>query len=85
MACGLPVVTGPGIGDVDTYIQDWRVGVVSTNPSNKAALDTLLAMCRDEAVQKRCRKLAHERFSLDVIASRYHLLYEQCLGESAAR
>ncbi len=82
MACGLPVITGPGIGDVDTYIQDWQVGVVSTDPSNGTSLDTLLAMCRDEMVHKRCQQLAIERFSLDVIAYRYRSIYKQCLFEA---
>lgn len=85
MACGLPVVTGPGIGDVDAFIQEWQVGVVSTDSSNEMILDTLAAMCRDDAVRLRCRQLALERFSLDVIGNQYRLLYEQCLGEAAAR
>ena len=84
LACGLPVITGPGIGDVDTYIQEWRVGVVSTDPASATALDTLAAMCRDEIVRKRCRQLAIERFSLDVIAHRYRMLYEQCLDGEVA-
>jgi len=81
LAMGLPVLTGPGIGDVDEFLRREKVGVVLEDFSKESfrrgwtALNQLLA---DPEVRNRCRSAAERHLSLgyavDLYASAYRAL-----------
>ena len=81
LGAGLPVVSGPGVGDVDQLFRTQQVGVVvddfSENGYN-AALDQLSDLVSDPNCGARCRAVARERLSLDDIGvPRYDRLYRE--------
>jgi glycosyltransferase involved in cell wall biosynthesis len=81
LAMGLPVLTGPGVGDVDEILRGENVGVVLVDFSKESfsrgfkALTDLLA---DPQIRDRCRSVAQRRLSLghavDLYASAYRSL-----------
>ena len=79
LACGLPVIINPGIGDTARIIQEYRAGWV-INPRDPAALrqaagsifDQLKA---DAELALRCRKAAEQELSLDGAVQSYLRIY----------
>ncbi len=84
LACGLPVVTNEGIGDVAGIIRDYRVGVLVLGLGEaemNAAWDELLELLRDPDLQARCRRAAEDLFSLEAGTKAYLSLYKEILQE----
>jgi glycosyltransferase involved in cell wall biosynthesis len=79
LACGVPVVTTPRIGDSEDLIRETGTGVVVTEPDRhglEAALDTLDRMREDPVgLAARCRRAAGEHLSLDAAVESYAELY----------
>ena len=69
LACGLPVVTTPGIGDAESVVLEDRIGVVVRSLDRAGyegvceALSTLLE--EGETLRTRCRQSAVRRFGLE--------------------
>lgn len=67
-ACGLPVVTTPGVGDVDAVVRRERVGVVveaDTEEAHRAAARELRELLADPDLPQRCRAMAETYYSLE--------------------
>jgi glycosyltransferase involved in cell wall biosynthesis len=67
-ACGLPVVTLPGIGDADEVIASDRVGVTVPDLSPASlewAAAELLKLLQDPGHPRRCRAAAERTYSLE--------------------
>lgn len=83
LGCGRPVVTNPGVGDVEQVVRQHRVGVLATDASS-ASMDTcvaeLLNLLKDPNLASRCRHTAELLFSLESGISAYRQLYAQILG-----
>ena len=79
LGAGLPVVSGPDIGDMDAILTEADVGVVvdSFSPlSYETAFDEVRRLVGDPASRTRCRRVAREVFSLqEVGVPRYDQLY----------
>jgi len=78
LATGIPVVANKGVGDVESLIQKYKVGVVLKGTSSKQienALDELEALLTDQDLSNRCRNLAEEYFSLDSGILKYLNIY----------
>ncbi len=79
LTAGLPVVSGPRVGDVDTLLAERQVGVVldSFSPSEyEAAARKVRRLAADPEVAERCRQVARDEFSLaEVGIPRYDMLY----------
>jgi glycosyltransferase involved in cell wall biosynthesis len=79
LACGVPVVTTPGIGDTEELLTSTGTGVIVRSDGgtgHEAALRELEVLCHDrEGLAKRCRDTAAERLSLDGAVSGYSDLY----------
>jgi len=85
LACGRPVLTNRGIGDVDTYLSRGRVGVSISEFSEAEyarGLTELLALMKDPEVTARCLQLARDEFSLESGVRRYDAIYRS-LEQSA--
>ncbi len=88
LACGLPIVTTPGIGDYSDLVARRRIGVVvdtlDTAGYRKAALE-LRKLIDDPEIRARCRNAAVEEIGLsEVVIPRYLSLYQRLLGAPAS-
>jgi len=86
LACGRPVLTNSGIGDVDAYLLRGQAGVsiaAFDEEAYAAGLADLLALVDDPDVAARCLKLARDEFSLESGVRRYDAIYRS-LGGAAA-
>lgn len=81
LACGLPVVSSAGIGDVDAVIEGDRVGVLVrefTPEAYRRALDEVEGLRGDAGLRDRCLATARDRFDLGEVGGvRYRRLYER--------
>jgi glycosyltransferase involved in cell wall biosynthesis len=85
LACGLPVVTNSGVGDVARIIKKHRVGVLVDGPGSDqlaSALCSLDTLLNDPELPVRCRNAAEQEFSLEVGVRAYAELYAAVLDDS---
>ncbi len=86
LACGVPVVTTPGIGDTEELLAKTGTGVIVRTLDDtgyEVALGELEELGRDrDALAKRCRETALERLSLDGAVTEYSGLYETLMERS---
>lgn len=84
LACGLPVVTTPGIGDYSDLVLRRAVGVVvgRLDPTGFAeASSTLARLLQEPGLRARCRDTAVSEVSLaGVVLPRYRRLYRALLA-----
>lgn len=83
LACGRPVLTNRGVGDVDAYLAQGRAGasIAAFNDAAYAqALTELLALVEDPDVAGRCLQLARDEFSLESGVRRYDAIYRSLSG-----
>jgi hypothetical protein len=73
----------PGIGDSDALAEDWKVGVMVSDFSEKEygkAANVIAKMVRDPAIKTETRLVAEKLFDLRKVgAERYSGLYERVL------
>ena len=85
LACGLPIVTTPGIGDYSDLVRRDRVGIVVSSLTTKglrAAAVALEALLGETSTQRRCRAAARSAVGLhEVVLPRYRTLYERLVGQ----
>lgn len=81
LACGRPVVVNRGLGDMDKFIAESKVGVtLSGDPGNaRDAATELIELVSDPETPSRCRAIAEKYFSMDVGAEKYLDLYARML------
>jgi hypothetical protein len=81
LAAGLPVVSGPAVGDTDAILQTERIGAVVqrfTVEDYEQAAHDILAMSNDPEARRRSRDAAQRIFSLDEVGiPRYDRLYRE--------
>jgi glycosyltransferase involved in cell wall biosynthesis len=87
LGAGLPVASGPRIGDVDKILDGRGIGVVVEEFGERAyqrAARRVRELAADPACRARCREVAREEFSLEAVGiPRYDRLYRR-LAQSAA-
>jgi glycosyltransferase involved in cell wall biosynthesis len=88
LGAGLPVVSGPGIGDLDELLSSEGVGalVPAFGPeAYRAAAKRVAELLRDPETAARCNALAHRDLSLEEVGvPRYDRLYRE-LAQRAAK
>ncbi|MGH9276517.1 MAG: glycosyltransferase family protein [Acidimicrobiales bacterium] len=83
LACGLPVVVSPGLGDMDSFVRRYECGVVVEDPTDDGldrAARELDRVLEDPATGTRCRSLAEEHFNLDRGVDQLIAAYGAALG-----
>src|SRR5204863_8797175 len=79
LACGLPVISTRGIGDLDAQIANARAGVLLDGldrASYRRAFEAVQELRRDEALPRRCRALAMSEYDLHAVGgARYARIY----------
>lgn len=86
LACGLPVISTPHIGDLDDIINSNEIGIV-LNGYEKSdyiqAVTKLLVLLKEKAaLKKRCRKTAEAIYSLDRGVGIYKDIYERLAAKT---
>ncbi len=74
LACGVPVITGPGVGDVEAIVGGGRTGMViagSGEADFAAARAGILRLREDAGLPGRCRREAEARFDAASGARRF--------------
>lgn len=85
LAAGMPVITTPGVGDLEMIVETHRVGVVlrGEDPAAfAAAAEEIRALAADDQVRERCRRLARDRFDVDAGSAQYAALYDRLAAGS---
>ena len=83
LAMGLPVLTGPGVGDVDEIVRNGRVGVVLKDYSTGSyarSWSEMIGLLDDPDTSARCRAIAEGRLSLVGATKAYRAVYEGLAG-----
>jgi hypothetical protein len=82
LACGRPVVINKGLGDMDRFIKEYKIGViVDGNLANlKEQANELVDLLSDPETPQRCRNFAKLFFNMDIGADNYLGLYARMLG-----
>lgn len=81
LACGVPVISNRGIGDVDDLIEGERVGALLDGFSERSYLRAVESVDSLDGVRQRCREAARNGFDLaNVAGERYRRLYRRLLG-----
>lgn len=85
LACGIPVLSNSGVGDVAEYLASQNAGVSIDRfeeTEYRLALTRLLALVEDPATRERCIRLARDEFSLDSGVARYDAIYRSLVDTS---
>jgi glycosyltransferase involved in cell wall biosynthesis len=81
LAAGLPVASGPDVGDTDAILEADDVGVIVnpfTDESYERGAATIMALATSPDIRDRCRAVAHRVYSLqEVGVPRYDELYRE--------
>lgn len=84
LACGLPVISTPQIGDLEGIINSNKIGVVLDayeKAKYKEAIKKLLSLLNEgEVVRGRCRKVAEDIFALDRGVQIYLDIYNRLIS-----
>jgi glycosyltransferase involved in cell wall biosynthesis len=78
LACGRPILTNSGHGDIESTLLPKAVGVVARDLSNEeiaAAVRELLQLMDDPDLAARCRQQAEDEFSLEKGTRRLKQIY----------
>jgi glycosyltransferase involved in cell wall biosynthesis len=84
LACGRPIVVSKGLGDMDTFVEKFNIGVVldgSKENLNKGAT-SLMNILSDPETPVRCRAVAENFFNLEIGVKKYLDIYAQMLRVS---
>ena len=87
LACGLPVITNSGVGDVEEMVNSERVGVVIrkfTQDEYSEKIKDVMELLREDSISDRCRKAAESRLSLDTAIDSYSRIYENLIAKETA-
>jgi glycosyltransferase involved in cell wall biosynthesis len=80
LAAGMPVIVTPGVGDLESVVEDHMVGVVLRGEDERSIADaanSALALAADRDVRERCRRLAREQFDVDSGSAHYASIYRR--------
>lgn len=81
LACGLPIISNRGVGDVDELIETNKVGVMLDGHSEENYREAVRSVGALGDVETRCRETARREFDLERVGGeRYRRLYRRLLG-----
>ena len=82
LACGLPVVVSPKLGDTDELIRRYDAGAIvgTDDASLRAAAASVVALLDDPVRRANARRLAEAEFALETGIARYRDVYRTVAG-----
>jgi glycosyltransferase involved in cell wall biosynthesis len=82
LASGLPMVANAGVGDVDSLVNDHRVGAIVSDLSDEGYSDALDQLAGLGDISDHCREVAREEFDLEQVGGpRYRRIYGRLLND----
>ena len=78
LSCGVPIITGPGVGDVVEIIQKENVGIILksfTLANIRQSFKKIILLKRKKNISKQCRLAAKKYFSLEEGTKKYNRIY----------
>ncbi len=88
LAAGIPILANPGVGDVETIIQEHQVGVLIEDESEAAvhgACQAFIQLLQRSDIAEHCRNTAIALFSLEGGVSTYRQVYQQALSMKTSK
>ncbi len=84
LACGLPVISNAGVGDVDLLVNKFKVGTIIDEFSEQGyliAVDSTNALRKETRFEEHSREVALAEFDLVAVGgTRYRRLYQRITG-----
>jgi len=77
LAAGLPVLLSEGVGDTESIIRKYNVGVIIKNNNYITALKELRELLNDENVYNRCLSVANKEFNINISFRQYQEIYDK--------
>jgi glycosyltransferase involved in cell wall biosynthesis len=77
LAAGLPVLLSEGIGDTESIIKKYNVGIVVKNNNYIIALKELKHLLNDKDLYHRCLRTADREFNIDFSFKQYQKIYDE--------
>ena len=80
MSCGVPIITGPQIGDIDEIIEKEKIGLIIKKFTNYEIYKNLIKMKKiqnDIKIKFKCRNVANKYFSILDGIEKYNKIYEK--------
>jgi glycosyltransferase involved in cell wall biosynthesis len=78
LSCGVPIITGPGVGDVVEIIQKENVGIILksfTAAKIRQSFKKIIRLKRKKNISKQCRLVAKKYFSLEEGTKKFNQVY----------
>lgn len=88
LACGVPFLTNGGVGDVETLLSNFKVGVLVPSFESaglRTAVGQLVSLAEAPAIHSVCRQVAESDFSLVNGAVRYQQAYKRLSSITSVR
>ena len=76
LAAGLPVLLSEGVGDTESIIIKYNVGVLIKNNNYITALKELRELLNDKDVYRRCLRIADKEFNINISFKQYQEIYD---------
>lgn len=80
LAAGLPVLLSEGVGDTESIIIKYDVGILIKNNNYIAALKELRMLLNDNDVYRRCLRIADKEFNIKTSFQQYQDIYDNLLS-----
>jgi len=78
LASGRPILISKGIGDLDSVIKKYQVGIsVDTRADHSVSIHDFIGLLNDPEIHRRCRRSAEDLFSLDEATLKYMGMYRE--------
>ena len=77
LAAGLPVLLSEGVGDTESIIKKYDVGIIIKNNNYITALKDLREILNDKDVYRRCLRVADKEFNINISFKQYQEIYDK--------
>ena len=77
LAAGLPVLLSEGVGDTESIIKKYAVGIIIKNNNYITALKDLSELLNDKDVYGRCLRVANKEFNINTSFKQYQEIYDK--------
>jgi len=77
LAAGLPVLLSEGVGDTESIIKKYDVGIIIKNNNYMSALKDLRELLNDKDVYRRCLRVADKEFNIITSFKQYQEIYDK--------
>ena len=84
LACGVPCIANPGLGDIEDLIKNNNVGVILNNNNRNEIVNSIqkiMKLLEDKKIKQNCRNTAIKLFDANLGAKNIHLIYKKIINK----